>query len=239
MNAPAPRELVLPLGSARREWLAGAAFNQALLNEEVETWERVWRRMPQQGIYTAASPSSPVRLEMGSFIVPPSMTLLVFDFRPDIYKYTGVGAADTEPVDERALATSVGWQIQIDGRSPGNTAMELRPSRRQAGVLATQPYTQLPTTAFPQAVFEQVAANQFGGALGSGTGTLPQRTDHYGARSLPMTITVRENQVFTAYVGVFNKIAQTIAFFEWDMGGILFPKQLAELLETKTSMRDR
>lgn len=237
MNAPL--DSTLPLGTARREWLAGSCFNQALLNPEVETWERLYRRLPQQGIYTAASVQRPVRLEMGSFIVPPSMTLVVFDFRPDIYRFSGVGASDAEPVAERSLATNVGWQITIDGRVPGDLALELRPSRRLSGALASQPYIQQSTQPFPRAVFQQAAANEFGNSIGTGVATLPQRTAHFGARTLPMTVEVMENQTFTAWCAVFNRISTTLAFFEWDMGGILMPKQLFEKIKAATSIRDR
>lgn len=218
---------------AERVHLAGGALN-SVLTDDVATlpFEQLFRRLPEEGIHDPnVSPTRPFVFECGAFRVPPQQMLLLFDLRPDIYRFTGVAPNDVVPVEARRFAGQVGFDITIDGIRPGNTKFELEPIQRQAG-LEFQPNQgtdsvdnpgQLP----PPSAFVQARANRFGAASGAGLSLLPQRPFRYGASSLPLTLLVSENQSFAVHVVVFRPILAPIAFFEFDMAGVLMPLVLA------------
>ena len=168
---------------------------------------------------------------MGGFRVPREMGLLVFDFRPDIYRFVGVDAFDSVPFEDRRFARQVGFEVKVDGVHPWNTKFELEPGPRSA---ASDVYVdQLSRVAGelpPPSAFAQARANSFGGAAGSGLATLPQRTQRVGAADLPLSLYLRENQTFEANVVCFRRILTPISFFEFDFAGILMPKTTIERL---------
>jgi len=232
---PVPGSFTDPLGvaetmcRAQRVQLAGGALNTVLLDETTQPFEQLFRRLPSQGIHsTSISPDRPFKVELGSFQVPRQTALVVFDFRPDIYRFSGIDPNDAMPVESRRFASQVGYDLTIDHNRPANLKFELEPIPRQEGLAFAlgRDINENPGAIPSQAAFDQVQRNSFGAAAGSGLSTLPQRPARYGAPDLPLSLIVRETQVVSFEALIFKPIQSPIAFFEMDMAGILVPMNL-------------
>lgn len=239
---PVPGDFTRPLTAeelrarAYRVVTAGGALPDVLTDDRsTQPFEQLFRRLPEDGIHDPTiSPVRPFKFECGAFRVPSQQALLLFDLRPDIYRFSGVDPNDAVPVEARRFGSQVGFEITVDGNHPGNTRFELEPIRRQTG-LEFQPNqgtdtVDNPGTLPPASAFVQARANRFGAASGAGLSLLPQRPFRYGPSSLPLTLVITENQSFAIHVVVFKPIQTPIAFFEFDMAGILLPLQLAGAL---------
>lgn len=229
---PAPGSYARPLSPeefqcrASRVLSSGGALNTVLTNpDDVSPFEQLFRRLPEQGIHSPTiSPNSPFIFPLGSFIVPREQALVLFDLRPDIYRFSGLDPNDTMPVENRRFASQVGYEVTIDGLHPGNLRMELEPlPRQQVEPQLGTDIAENPQTFPPNNVYVQAQANRFGGPSGAGLSLLPQRPFRYGPESLPLTLMLTENQIFEAKAVIFKPIQAPIAFFEWDMAGALVP----------------
>jgi hypothetical protein len=221
---------------AERVQLAGGALNNVLTNEATQPFEQLFRKLPEQGIHSPlVSPSRPFKFELGSFLVPKQMSLVLFDFRPDIYRFSGIDPNDAVPVEARRFATQIGYEVTIDGNHPANLRFELEPVPRESAVEFQPTGTDVienPGRQPSQSEYNAAQRNSFGAAAGAGLSTLPQRPFRFGAPSLPMSLILREDQVFAAKAIFFKPVTSPIAFIEWDMAGILTPaNMLTELLE--------
>jgi len=213
----------------QRVYLAGASLNQIIQHPSVTPFERLWRRLPEQGIHSSlVSPERPFTLEMGSFQVPQEMTLFIFDYRPDVYRFSGQDPNDILPAEDRRFSGQMGWNISINGTIPGNIQYELQPIPRQTLPSAYIKRILSPGEFLPETAFNITRANQFGAAAGSALGTLPQRHQRYGAQDVPFTLCVYENQIFQANAKVFEPILTPIGAFEFDVGGYLLNKTVAD-----------
>lgn len=221
---------------ATRVQLAGAALNNVLVHPSAEVFEQLYRRSPEQGIHNAdVSPSRPYTIPLGAFKVPSQMGLLVFDFRPDIYRFVGVDPFDTVPFEERRFARQIGFEIRIDGVHPANLRFELEPSPRQAASNVYLDPLAAPGQILPAQVFAQARANSFASAAGSGIATLPQRPNRIGAPDLPLSLYLREGQTFEANCIVWRRVTTPVAFIEFDYAGILLGKNVIEELMKRLS----
>ncbi len=217
---------------ADRVQLAGGALNNVLSDEAATTpFEQLFRRLPEEGIHNPLnSPTRPFIFECGAFQVPPQQMLILFDLRPDIYRFQGVDPNDALPVEARRFGTAVGWEITIDKNHPGNTRFELEPVQRQDGLeyALGKDAINNPGAVPTAAAFVQQRRNRFGATSGAGLSLMPQRPFRFGPSSLPLTLTVRENQVFAIRAVVFKPIASPIACFEFDMAGLLVGANLGQ-----------
>jgi len=229
-----PEEAV---GRARRIVFSGGALNNVLTDESVKPFEYLFRRLPEQGIHDpGVSFERPFKFLLGEFRVPRQMILMLFDLRPDIYRFSGIDPNDAVPFEARRFATQLGYEVAIDGNHPGELRFELEPIARQfagTSLSVTNDVDALENPGFlpPNAAFEQARANRFGTAAGSGFSTLPQRPFRYGPESLPLTLLVKEGQTFSSFAIFFKPVLSPVAFIEWDMAGLLAPKNMVlELL---------
>lgn len=216
---------IQPGCTADRVMLMGGALNQLIMHPSVVPFEMLYRRLPEEAMFSPdVSPEKPFVGELGAFRVPNSMVLMIFDLRPDIYRFSGVDPTDFLPVESRSLASKVGFEVTVDQVHPGNVQFQLDPIPFQQGASqAFQPPPGNPQQPQPQAAFNIAAANRFANAAGAGLSLLPQRPTRYGARSIPFTLYVRSNSVFQARLVVFRRLRRPVAFFEYDIAGILVP----------------
>lgn len=216
---------------------AGGALPSRVLPSQLQFFEQVWRRLPEQGVFSASlNFSNPLSIAMGSFRVPRSQALVLFELRPDVYTFSGADPFDWVPVTERRFAGQMGWDITIDGQRLANTRYELNPvARTQDNPVPSQ---NVGSTA-SQAEFAAVRAAEFGTSLGAGTAIQPQRTDRYGPKELPLSLWVKEGSTFSVSAAIFRRILFPVAFFEFDLAGVLMPAELAGTLFQQTSLRDQ
>lgn len=240
VSASAPAANALPAGKAEelagnispisqraasRVLLAAGALSVHLSHPDIIFFEQLWRRLPEQGIHSGGlSPARPLTLDLGAFRVAGRQEVWLFNLRPDIYKFSGLDPNDYVPVEPRRFSGQVGWDPRVNGQRLGNTYFELQPMPRQQQQSGR---TTGPGTIAPAAEFAAARANAFARSAGAGTGLQPQRHERYGPEELPLTVRVTEGATFTAAAVVFRPITTPIAFFEFDMAGVILPSSLA------------
>lgn len=238
---PTPGSFTTPMSAANakcraeRVLLAGGALNNTLTDRDTNPFEQVFRRLPEQGIHSPTiSTQKPFVLELGSFQVPKEMALLLFDIRPDVYRFSGIDPNDAVPFEARRFGSQMGYDFTINGSHQGKTRFELEPIPRQEG-LAFSPLLGTDTLNNPgylprPSAFAQARANRFGASSGAGLALMPQRHFRYGPTSLPLTLMLSENDVAEFKAVIFKPIQSPVAFFEMDMAGLLMPLNKAKAL---------
>ncbi len=232
---PYPGEATIEGCGAQRVQLAGGALNTLLVHPEITPFERLFRRLPEEGMFLdTVNPENPFTFELGAFRAPDTFTLMLFDLRPDIYRFSGVDPGDTVPVEARRFSSVLGFQISVDQRQPGNLVYQLDPVPIQSFPEAfTNP---IGGNEFPQALanaigagnnsrFNIAQATSFASASGAGSSLLPQRPTRPGALSIPYTLYIRPGQTFQVRCVVFNPVPSPIAFIEYDIAGTMIPDQ--------------
>jgi len=224
--------------AAQRVQLAGGALNSLMVHPMVTPFEQLYRRLPEEGMFQASvNPDRPFVFELGAFQCPQTFGLLLFDLRPDIYRFSGIDPGDTVPVESRRFSSILGFELRIDGQHPGNTMFQLDPVPIQTtqeaftapiipgnpGPVLTELGLVLPFN--PASRFNIAAASSFAAASGAGTSLMPQRPQGYGPTSVPFTLLVRANQVVQLRCVIFRPIPSPVAFFEYDIGGLLLPEE--------------
>jgi hypothetical protein len=219
---------------ASRVQLAGGALNTLLVHPEVTPFEQLYRRLPEEGMFLdSVGPENPFTFELGAFRVPDTFTLLLFDLRPDIYRFSGVDPGDTIPVEARRFSSVLGFQITVDQRQPANLLYQLDPAPIQTFPEAfTNPIGapgELPPAIAAAIGFQNGSrfnlsqATSVATASGAGDQLQPQRPTRYGPLSVPFTMYIRPGQTFQVRCVIFNPVPSPIAFIEYDIAGMLMP----------------
>jgi hypothetical protein len=221
----------------QRVQLAGGFLNSLLVDPMIEPFEQLYRRLPEESMVSAGvSPQRPVAIELGAFKPQSGFHLLLFDLRPDVYRFQGAAAGDTVPVEARRFSTIMGFDLTIDGRHHGNTRFELDPVAAQFGqqqaFTTPEPVPGTESAAFlaalDQSRFNLAAASSFASTAGAGLSLMPQRPQRYGPLSAPFSLYVRANQTVQIRLVVFRPIPAPIAFFEMDIAGFMLPELWVE-----------
>lgn len=204
---------------------AGGRLLTEILPESLIPWEQLYRRQPEEGMFDPSiSPSNPFTFELGAFEVPNRMALLIFDLRPDIYRFSGVDPGDYVPVESRRFGSILGFDVTVDQKRQGQMSFELDPVPIQRS--SQQAFTSNNEEA-PQFNTSQRAVAQsssFANSAGMGNALLPQRPTRYGALSIPFTIYAKSRQVVQVRCVIFRPMPTPIAFIEYDVAGLLVPE---------------
>ena len=232
---PYPGEGTTPGCSAERVQLAGGFLNTLMVHPEMTPFEQLYRRQAEEGMFLpGVSPETPFAFELGAFTVPDNFCLLLFDLRPDIYRFSGIDAGDTIPVEARRFSSILGFQITVNQRQPANLLYQLDPVPIQTFPEAfTGPQVTLgelpPALANAIGVqngsrFNIAASTSFAQASGAGDQLQPQRPTRYGALSIPFTMYIRSKQTVQVRCVIFQPVPSPIAFIEYDIAGLLIPE---------------
>lgn len=234
---------------------AGGAISQMLVHPSFVPFEQLFRKLPEQGVFTA-TPERNFVFELGSFAVPQQMSFVMLDYSFNLHRLSGGAAGDTVPIESQRLATLMGYDVKINDTRKGNLLYELDPQPIQAtqeafapqqtggtilsapaapltpGVLPIFPDGSGPQPATPlqfsAANFQRVAS-----PAGPGLSLLPQRPQRQGARDVPFTYVATENQRVSFQVVIFKPIPIPLAFFEVDVTGMLVPQNvLSDMYES-------
>lgn len=212
---------------------AGGDFASQLLLETFPVFERIWRRLPEEGMYASSvAPSNPFVFELGAFTVPERMALLVFDVRPDIYRFSGVDPGDFVPVESRRFGSIMGFELTVEQEHKGNIEFQIDPVpiQRTSQQAFQSNNIESPQFNATQFAIGQSAANA--NTQGSSSMILPQRPTRYGPPApLPFTIYVKSNQTIQARCSIFRPIPTPIAFIEFDISGYLVPLTFSDNLQ--------
>lgn len=233
-DAPRPMRHTWGASAGNRVHLAGGFLQTLLVHPGIVPFERLYRVESEDAMFAPeVSPDHPYATEIGYFSVPEQYTCVLFDLRPDIYRYSGVDG-DTVPVEARRFSTLLGFDLTINGVRQGNTAFELNPLPPQR----TPPSFARPPGA-PVADFASLSAlgldpfsrlNQERAASvmnpsGAGQGLLPQRPTRYGPLSVPFTLYAPQGSLIQIRLVVFRPVPMPVAFIEYDIAGMLIPTQ--------------
>lgn len=207
---------------------AGGNLTSQMLHPSIIPFEQLYRRLPEEGMYNPlVNPQNPFTFELGAFQVPPRMSLLIFDLRPDVYRFSGVDPGDFVPLEERRFGSLMGFDLTIDQNRKGEVSFELDPvaiQRTSQQAFPNQNLHQPSANASQQAV---AAANSFASSSGAGTALLPQRPTRFGALNIPFTLYARSGQTVQVRCVIFRPIPAPIAFVEYDLAGVLVPEMWA------------
>lgn len=210
---------------ASRTLSAGGDLAAQTLLQTMSTFERLYRRLPEEGMFSpSVSPSNPFVFELGAFTVPSRMTLLLYNMRPDVYRFSGVDPGDYLPVEARRFGSIMGFELTVEQEHIGNVNFQINPVAIQR---TSQQAFQSDNTETPQANAGQFAIAQAGDVAntqGSSNMILPQRPTRYGAPDpVPFTIYVNAAQTVQAKCLIFRPIPTPIAFVEMSLTGVLAP----------------
>jgi hypothetical protein len=216
-------------GDTVRVAMAGGDVLSLTLPDSTPPFEQLYRKQPAEGMFDAGvSPSNPFVFEMGAFSVPSRMTLLVYDIRADIYRFSGFDAGDTLPVDSRRFSSFLGYDITVDGRRQGNLSFQLDPTP-----IVNSSQVAFASNTFGTANSAQTVAARFGqfaGASAAAQALQPQRPTRYGAENLPFTLIAKSNQTVQVRCVIFRPLLSPVAFFEYSIGGLLVPESWSDTI---------
>lgn len=211
---------------------AGGDLAGQISPESLPPFERLWRRLPEEGMFsTQLSPSKPFVFELGAFTVPARMTLLIFNMRPDVYRFSGVNSGDYAPIEARRFASIMGFELTIGQAHPGNIDFQINPvqiqNTSQQAFQSNNTNTPADTTQLAIARASQNANTQ-----GTSSMILPQRPERFGAPyPIPFTLYVTAGQTVQARCNIFRPIPLPIAFVEFDLTGLLVPENYAKSMQ--------
>lgn len=209
-----------PHGGASPVVLRGGRFYIDTLHKSLSPFERFWRRQfPPSAFGNPLRPSSTINFEIGAFTVPNNMALMIFDFRPDVYRFSGLDPYDVVPVETRSLSTQIGFDLKVSSATKGDVQFSLLPRAPQLSQL--------------EAFIKPGSTSKFGSALqppapnaspfSRGIALQPQRPQRYGALNTAFTIYARSGEPVQAEVNVFQPLTQPLAFVEYSLTGFLVP----------------
>lgn len=207
-----------------RSMQPGGEMMRYIPNQSVLWFEQMYRVLPPNGMYNAV-PNKPLTFGMGSFKVPRSMVLVVFDYSFDIYRFSGAAAGDFVPIETGRLSTQVGWDINVDNKRPANFDFQLIPKEQSQVQQAFTP-TPGPNQQALQWQFEAARAAQQQVAAGPGLSLLPQRHHRDGLVPLSNTYVARSSSSLNVACSVLNRIPIPIGFFQANICGALLPQNV-------------
>jgi hypothetical protein len=219
--------------SAMRVQIAGGHLMTLANHPSLTPIEQIYRKLPVNGLNTA-TPSSPFVIELGAFQVPRSMTLLLLDYRFDVYRLSGAVAGDFVPLENRRLSTVIGNDIVFSQRRTANLRYEVVPSNPSPSKEAFQGQSNAGT--IPGGGPSRASQNQFDQArfqsqqspTGMGLSMIPFRHRRDSALAMPFTYVVGSNQRVTLQVAIFQPLNIPIAFFEGEFCGLLLGANMLE-----------
>jgi hypothetical protein len=233
-----------PTNQAIRVQMAGGQLLQLLMPEAITPVEQVYRRLPNEGLYTA-TPQNSFVTELGSYRVQQSQVLLLLDYRFDVYQ-PGAAAGDALPVAPRQLAVSLGWDVTFSQMRRADLRYELLPSPASA---TRQAFAQrmtggnIPSDAAGQGY--QAGQNEFDaarfqsgqGPSGAGLAMQPQRHRRDAQLDLPFTFVVPANNTITFRSIAFQAVPIPIAFLEAEWSGVILGANTFDLFLKNQALR--
>lgn len=204
---------------------AGGNLLGDTLHPSIIPFEQLYRRLPEEGMYSPKlSPSRPFSFEMGAYTVPSRQALLLYDLRPDIYRFSGVDPGDYVPLETRRFGSIMGFDITVDQKHVGQMAFELDPVAIQTSSQQAFASNNMVKPQLNPSQAAVAAYSSFANVAGSGNALQPQRPTRYGALSIPFTIVATSGQTVQTRCVVFRAIPSPIAFIEYDIAGVLVPE---------------
>lgn len=220
---PPPKEC-----GATRVVLAGSQLMSLVNHPSVVPVERVWRKLPLTGAFTANA-AAPFSFELGAVQVPAQMVMILLDYRFGIYVPSGIAPGNSMELNDRELSTSVGYDVRFTEKRPDNIRYELTPTApTETNPLTFSPQDNAGTipgelSPVSEATFATLRAANSRASVSSAMATLPQRHRRDSQLAMPFTYIIASNQRLNLRVNVFSGIPIPISFWEGEVSGIFMP----------------
>jgi len=219
--------------SAMRVQIAGGHLLTLANHPSLTPIEQIYRKLPVNGLNTA-TPSKPFVIELGAFQVPQQMTLLLLDFRFDVYRFSGAVVGDFVPLENRRLSTVIGNDILFSQRRTANLRYEVVPSLPSPSKEAFQGMSNAglipgggPSHA-PQNQFDQVRFQTQQSPAGAALSMIPNRHRRDSQLAMPFTYVISSNQRVALQTIIFQPLPIPIAFFEGEFSGLLLAANMLD-----------
>jgi hypothetical protein len=209
------------------------ALERTAQNPALESFEKLFRTTPDDAWYDVSrSPSNPTQFEIGTFLVPQSRCIIITNFSFEAYKFSGVGAYASEPLDRSELNGIIAYRFDVSGKVPGSVDYEINPSvstgRRRK--FSGDPTKLIPPNQRTAQDFQRVASNAFGSASGFGTGIMPPRLGRFGDQNKPYACKANTSEQITMTGVVLRPMPVPLAFIEGVMQGYIGPQDLIDTM---------
>lgn len=206
----------------------GGSVLRLFLHPAFQTLERLFRILPEESWFSnAVRPNHPLQFPIGSFEVPPNMALWLFEYRFNIYRFSGVNAGDFVLAEEGRFGDAIGYDVTVSGRRPANVQYQLDPvqvsfSRPQFDSAIGQPTS--------TAQFNRNASRNFAAVASPGLSLLPQRKEMMGPSNGPFTFVVKEGDTVNLNAVMWRPFQTPVACLEGKLAGYLMQIQVSEML---------
>ncbi len=210
---------------------SGGTFLDEIFPEEFTVFERTFRRTPVEGMYNPqVSRKRPFVFELGAIKVNPNQVLFVFDFIPNIYIFSDVDPGDSIPVQPGRFGSQIGWDLKVSEKRSADLDFQLNPI--QINFDSYQAYfSNNPADKTVSGNQANIASGSaYANVAGTGTALLPQRPRRYGPMSIPWTLYAKSSETVQASCAIFRPLTTTLAFFEFNIAGILLPQGYADYI---------
>lgn len=214
---------------------AGGDTVSGLLHPAFTVLERLYRTLPEGGWFSpSVSPASPVQFQMGSFTVPPNLTLWLTDYEFSVYRPSGIDPGDFLRAAEGRYSNVMGFDITIGGQRLSNLSYQLDPA---PVTLSRQAFEPPPGARAVQAQFDRASVNSFASTASPGTSLLPPWDKTQGPRGGPFTFVVGQGGQVNLNCVIFNTIPSPIAAVQGRCAGYLINENVSDSLLNRVRPR--
>ena len=213
----------------------GAMLAKWARNPDLKPYEELFRSEPNEAWFDSArDPDHPTQFEIATVRPEQGQSILLFDYSVVPYGFSGVSALDYEPLPDDLISGVFGYSIRVNNKEPGQLKYRLQPipsTIRMQSLRFNQPKIQA-ALQLTQDDFAISQANDYASAAGFGTGLHPQTAAHYGARGVPFTEYVHDEEVLTIIGVVFRPVEIPLAFVQARVSGFKGPSIIIRSIET-------
>jgi hypothetical protein len=204
----------------------GGDFLNLLLHPQINIFEELYRVLPDDAWFQpTVSPTQPVQFELGSFTVPQSQQLWIYDYEFSLYRMSGSDPGDYVKAEAGRGSGQIGFDVTINGRRLSHLLYQLDPNPVPITRQSFNPQNQ--TTA---ADFSRAAVGSFASTASPGLSLLPVRRAVQGAEGAPFTLIAQQGDKVALSCVIFRRILFPIATIEGRHAGFLLQTNLAETL---------
>lgn len=213
----------------------GDLVNRLLVQDGVRPFEQLNSVIPQESWFSPdVSPQRPVQFEIGFYSVPKSSVLWVLEYNFSPYRFSGMDAGDTVPLEEGRLRSVLGYDVQVANQRNATLMYQLDPVPVALGRRSFGP--PVPVKA-PPASFSQAAYSSFATQSSQGTSLLPARKERQGAWTAPWMWAVKSEQVISFSVVIFRRIPMPLGSIDVRFAGFLVPQGVHDTLMRRLRVR--
>lgn len=212
----------------------GAMLGKWARNPNLRPYEQVFRIEPNEAWFDVSrDPDHPTQFEIGAARPERGQSILLMDYSVIPYTFSGVTAFDFSPLEDDMISGAFGYSIRINDQEPGNLSYQLQPipsTIRQQSLRFNQSKIKTPSE-MSSDDFDISQASTYAAAAGYGTGLHLQNSQHYGARGVPFTEWIHDDEVVKVMGVVFHQVDIPLAFVQVTLSGFKCASQIVKEIQ--------